>query len=55
MDFAGVVVATRWSEPAKTREVQEMKRSPRGFAAAGSLFLTMFGADAAFAQKQGGF
>jgi peptide/nickel transport system substrate-binding protein len=31
-----------------------MKRNLRGFAAAGSLFLTMFTADAAFAQKQGG-
>jgi hypothetical protein len=32
----------------------EMKRSLRGFAAAGSLFLAMFVAEAAFAQKQGG-
>jgi peptide/nickel transport system substrate-binding protein len=31
-----------------------MKRNLRGFAAAGSLFLTMFAAEAAFAQKQGG-
>jgi peptide/nickel transport system substrate-binding protein len=31
-----------------------MKRKLRGFAAAGSLFLAMFAADAAFAQKQGG-
>src|ERR1700731_1147092 len=31
-----------------------MKRKLRGFAAAGSLFLTMFVAEAAFAQKQGG-
>ncbi len=31
-----------------------MKRSLRGFAAAGSLFLAMFVAEAAFAQKQGG-
>src|SRR6201982_3106725 len=32
----------------------EMKRSLRGFAAAGSLFLAMFVAEAAFAKKQGG-
>src|SRR5690348_12886467 len=32
----------------------EMKRSLRGFAAAGSLFLAMFAAELAFAQKQGG-
>jgi ABC-type transport system substrate-binding protein len=32
----------------------EMKRSLRGFAAAGSLFLAMFVAELAFAQKQGG-
>src|ERR1700736_1665756 len=31
-----------------------MKRSLRGFAAAGTLFLAMFAAEAAFAQKQGG-
>ena len=31
-----------------------MKRNLRGFAAAGSLFLAMFAAEAAFAQKQGG-
>jgi len=31
-----------------------MKRNLRGFAAAGSLFLAMFTAEAAFAQKQGG-
>ena len=31
-----------------------MKRNLRGFAAAGSLFLAMFVAEAAFAQKQGG-
>jgi peptide/nickel transport system substrate-binding protein len=31
-----------------------MERNLRGFAAAGSLFLTMFAAEAAFAQKQGG-
>jgi hypothetical protein len=31
-----------------------MKRNLRGFAAAGSLFLAMFAADAASAQKQGG-
>ena len=31
-----------------------MKRNLRGFAAAGSLFLTMFAAEATFAQKQGG-
>jgi peptide/nickel transport system substrate-binding protein len=31
-----------------------MKRNLRGFAAAGWLFLTMFAAEAAFAQKQGG-
>jgi ABC-type transport system substrate-binding protein len=31
-----------------------MKRNLRGFAAAGALFLTMFAAEAAFAQKQGG-
>jgi hypothetical protein len=42
----------------RTRESQgrytEMKRNLRGFAVAGSLFLTMFAAEAAFAQKQGG-
>src|SRR5205823_3522738 len=32
----------------------EMKRSLRGFAAAGSLLLAMFAAELAFAQKQGG-
>src|ERR1700741_926311 len=32
----------------------EMKRNLRGFAAAGSLFLAMFVAEVAFAQKQGG-
>ena len=32
----------------------EMKRSLRGFAAAGSLFLAMFTAEVACAQKQGG-
>ena len=31
-----------------------MMRNLRGFAAAGSLFLAMFTAEAAFAQKQGG-
>ena len=31
-----------------------MKRKLRGFTAAGSLFLAMFAAEAAFAQKQGG-
>jgi hypothetical protein len=31
-----------------------MKRNLRGFAAAGSLFLAMFAAEAASAQKQGG-
>ena len=31
-----------------------MKRNLRGFAAAGSLSLAMFAAQAAFAQKQGG-
>ena len=31
-----------------------MRRNMRGFAAAGSLFLAMFIAEAAFAQKQGG-
>ena len=31
-----------------------MRRNMRGFAAAGSLFLAMFVAEAAFAQKQGG-
>ena len=31
-----------------------MKRSLSGFAAAGSLFLAMFAAELAFAQKQGG-
>ena len=31
-----------------------MKRRLRGFAAAGALFLAMFAAEAAFAQKQGG-
>src|SRR5271163_1157606 len=31
-----------------------MKRNLRGFAAAGSLFLTMFTTEAGFAQKQGG-
>jgi peptide/nickel transport system substrate-binding protein len=31
-----------------------MKRNLRGFAAPGSLFLAMFTAEAAFAQKQGG-
>ena len=31
-----------------------MKRNLRGFAAAGSLFVAMFAADAVFAQKQGG-
>src|SRR5438270_9763920 len=31
-----------------------MKRNLRGFAAAGLLLLTMFAAEAAFAQKQGG-
>src|SRR5881227_3200948 len=31
-----------------------MKRNLRGFAAAASLFLTVFAAEAAFAQKQGG-
>ena len=31
-----------------------MKRNLRGFAAAGSLLLAMFAAEAAFAQKQGG-
>ena len=31
-----------------------MKRNLRGFAAAGSLSLAMFAAEAAFAQKQGG-
>jgi peptide/nickel transport system substrate-binding protein len=31
-----------------------MKRNLRGFAAAGALFLAMFAAEAAFAQKQGG-
>ena len=31
-----------------------MKRNLRGFAAAGSLFLAMFAAELAFAQKQGG-
>src|ERR1700738_2074906 len=32
----------------------EMKRSLRGFAVAGTLFLAMFAAPLAFAQKQGG-
>src|SRR5258708_2771844 len=32
----------------------EMKRNLRGLAAAGSLFLAMFAAEAGFAQKQGG-
>jgi hypothetical protein len=32
----------------------EMKRNLRGFAAAGSLFLAVFAAEAGFAQKQGG-
>ena len=31
-----------------------MKRNLRGFAAAGSLFLTMYAAEAGLAQKQGG-
>src|SRR5439155_5253100 len=42
----------------RTRESQgrytEMKRNLRGFVTAGSLFLAMFAAEAAFAQKQGG-
>src|SRR6202045_659697 len=38
----------------KQGRYKEMKRNLRGFAAAGPLFLAMFAAEAAFAQKQGG-
>src|ERR1700730_4111120 len=41
---------TNWSQGRYT----EMKRNLRGFAAAGSLFVAMFAAEAAFAEKQGG-
>src|SRR6202030_2337994 len=53
--FAGVPSRHAAGEPAQSQgRYTEMKRNLRGFAAAGSLFVAMFAAEAACAQKQGG-